>query len=145
MGSGSEAKQRTEDREIQLPLITHSDKYFFFIKGDKYLFFIKVGAASVVLKLNYLQSRIDTVKKGHICHTKQYQTFYREIKCDFLNIRGVPKRLSIFDPFYSFFHQVATLMESFIVDKLQSRRNFLFRSFMERPCYTLKINPKDFF
>ena len=32
-------------------IVTHSNGY---IKGDKYFFFIKVGAAYVLLKLNYL-------------------------------------------------------------------------------------------
>ena len=36
---------------------THSNGY---IKGDKYFFFIKVGTANVLLKLNYLQSRVQT-------------------------------------------------------------------------------------
>ena len=38
-------------------IVTHSNGY---IKGDKYFFFIKVGAANVLLKLNYLQSRVET-------------------------------------------------------------------------------------
>ena len=36
--------------------VTHSNGY---IKGDKYFFLIKVGAANVLLKLNYLQSRVE--------------------------------------------------------------------------------------
>ena len=38
-------------------IVTHSNAY---IKGDKYFFFIKVGGANVLLKLNYLQSRVET-------------------------------------------------------------------------------------
>ena len=37
--------------KVNFHLRTDSDGY---IKGDKYLFFIKVGAANVLLKLNYL-------------------------------------------------------------------------------------------
>ena len=40
-----------------LNIVTHSNGY---IKGDKYFFFIKAGAANVLLKLNYLQSRVET-------------------------------------------------------------------------------------
>ena len=32
---------------------------------------------------------ISEIQKDHIYHTKQYQAFYRKIKCDFLNFRGV--------------------------------------------------------
>ena len=39
-------------------VLTHSNSY---IKGDKYFFFfIKVGKESVLLKLHYLQSRVET-------------------------------------------------------------------------------------
>ena len=39
-------------------IVTHSNGY---IKGDKiFLFFIIVGEANVLLKLNYLQSRVET-------------------------------------------------------------------------------------
>ena len=38
-------------------IVTHSNGY---IKGDKYFFFIKVGSANVLLKLDYLQSRVET-------------------------------------------------------------------------------------
>ena len=31
----------------------------------------------------------DIIQKDHIYHTKQYQTFYRKIKCDLSNFRGV--------------------------------------------------------
>ena len=50
---------------------------------------MEVDATNVILKLNYLQSRVDTKQEDHIYHTKQYQTFYRMIKCDLLNFRGV--------------------------------------------------------
>ena len=78
-------------------------------------FLIKVGTANVLLKLNYLQSRVETqyififtftllhlcyplyilyyiyllYYTNHIYHTKQNQTFYRNIKYDLLNFRGV--------------------------------------------------------
>ena len=29
------------------------------------------------------------MQKDHIYHTKQYQTFYRKIKCDLFNFRGL--------------------------------------------------------
>ena len=32
---------------------------------------------------------IHTIQKDQIYQTKQYQTFYRKIKCDLLNFRGV--------------------------------------------------------
>ena len=55
----------------------------------------------------YLQCRVivDTIQKSHIYHTKQYQTFYRKIKCDLLRIgtKWLPLRFSIFDGFDSFF------------------------------------------
>ena len=78
------------------------------IKGNKYLFFIKVGEANMLLKLNYLQNRVDTT---HIYHTKQYQTFYRKIKCDLLSVRGVQNHQdfqNFIDSFY-FFHEVVRL------------------------------------
>ena len=56
----------------------------------------------------------DTIQKDHIYHTKQYQTFYRKIKCDLLNFRGVTNGykftsgFSVSDGFYSFFfHKMA--------------------------------------
>ena len=54
------------------------------------------------------------MQEDHIYHTKQYQTFYRKIKCDLLNFRGVKTGYHqvfqyLIDPFY-FFHEVATLM-----------------------------------
>ena len=80
------------DYEILLRTHSHGyvkgDKYFFFIKGDKYLFFIKVGVTNVLLKLNYLQSRVDTIEKYHVFQTKQYQTFHRKIKCDSQILEG---------------------------------------------------------
>ena len=54
-------------------------------------YFIKVGAANGLLKLNYLQSIVETIQKDHIYHMKQYQTFYRKIRYDLLNFRGVKK------------------------------------------------------
>ena len=37
-----------------------------YTKGDKYFFFIKVSVANVLLKLNYLLSRVDSIQKDHI-------------------------------------------------------------------------------
>ena len=53
---------------------------------------MKIGAANVLLKLNYLQSRVYRIQKNHIYHTKQYQTFYRKIKCGLLHFRVVQNR-----------------------------------------------------
>ena len=76
-------------------------------------FFIKVGAVNVLLKLNYLQSR-DTIQKDHIYHTMEYQTFYRKIKCDLLDFRGVKngyrQDFHYFMVSIHFFHKMATLM-----------------------------------
>ena len=38
-------------------IVTRSNGY---IKGDKYFFFITLGPGNVLLKLNYLQSRVET-------------------------------------------------------------------------------------
>ena len=38
-------------------IVTHSNSH---IKGDKYFFFIRVSAGNVLLKLNYLKSRVET-------------------------------------------------------------------------------------
>ena len=67
--------------------VTRSNGY---ITGDKYFFFYKsrCGKCSPETKLLTKLSR-DTVQKDHIYHTKQYQTFYRKIKCDLLNFKGV--------------------------------------------------------
>ena len=53
-------------------IVTHSNAY---IKGGKYFFFIKVGGENVLLKLNYLQSRVETqyrkiifITPSHIKH-----------------------------------------------------------------------------
>ena len=78
--------------------------------------------------------RVDRIQKNHIYHTKKYQTFYRKIKCDLLNFRGVQngyhqdfQYLLVSIPF---FHEAATLMLSFMPDKLQSRKkNFFFEFF----------------
>ena len=68
-------------------IVTHSNGY---IKGDKYFCFYKsrCGKCSPETKLFPKESR-DTLQKDHIYHTKQYQTFYRKIKCDLLNFLGV--------------------------------------------------------
>ena len=77
---------------------------------------MKVGAANVLLKLNYLQSRVDTIQKD-------YQTFYRKIKCNLLNFRGVQngyhqdfQYLMVSIPCL---HEAATQMESYLPDKFQ--------------------------
>ena len=60
-------------------IVTHSNGY---IKGDKYFFFYKrsCGKCSPETKLfNNVEQRHNT--KSNIS-TKQYQTFYRKIKCD---------------------------------------------------------------
>ena len=96
---------------------------------------MKVGAANVLLKLNYLQSRVDTIQKD-------YQTFYRKIKCNLLNFRGVQngyhqdfQYLMVSIPF---FHEAATLMQSYMPDKLQSRKKIFLIFLMERHYYALK-------
>ena len=80
------------------------------MKYFKYFFFIK--AANAFLKLNYLQSRVHTIQKDHIYHTKQYQTFYRKIKCDLLNFRGVQNGYHQYFQYYivsiHIFHEVAS-------------------------------------
>ena len=77
-------------------------------------FFIKVDAANVLLKLNYLQSRVETIQKDHIYHNKQYQTFYKKIKCDLLNFRrvknGYHQDFQYLMVSIHFFHEVATLI-----------------------------------
>ena len=55
---------------------------------------------------------LDKIQKNHIYRTKQYQIFYRKIKCDLLNFRGVK--------------EVAKLIKSFMHDKLQSRKKNCF-------------------
>ena len=42
----------------------------------------KVTNISFFIKEGLVESR-DIIKKDHIYHTKQYQTFYRKVKCDF--------------------------------------------------------------
>ena len=76
-------------------------------------YFIKVGADNNLPKLNYLQSRVDTLQKDRIYHIKQCQTFYRKIKCDLLDFRGVKK--GYHQGFHlgvsiHFIHKTATLM-----------------------------------
>ena len=41
--------------------------------------------------VNLFINRVDKIQKDHIYHSKQYQTFYRKIKYDSLNLRGVQK------------------------------------------------------
>ena len=77
--------------------------------------FIKVGAANVLLKLNYLQSRVETqYRKIIFIILKQYQTFYRKIKRDLLNFRGGKNEyhqdFQYLMVSIHFFHKMATLM-----------------------------------
>ena len=69
-------------------IVTHSNAY---IKGDKYFFFYKSRCVKCSPETNKLfrKYRRDTKRKDDIYHTKQYQIFYRKIKCDLLNFRGV--------------------------------------------------------
>ena len=47
-------------------IVTHSNGY---IKVDNIYFFIKVGVANVLLKLNYLQSRVEAqYRKSYLSH-----------------------------------------------------------------------------
>ena len=59
------------------------------IKEEKYLFFYKskCGKYSPETKL-YTKYSKDTIQEDHLYHTKQYQTFYKKIKCDLLYFRG---------------------------------------------------------
>ena len=68
-------------------IVAHSNCYR---KGDKYFFFYKswCGKCSPETKL-FAKYRRDTMLKDHIYYIKQYQTFYRKIKCDLLNFRGL--------------------------------------------------------
>ena len=122
-------------------IVTHSNGY---IKGDKYFFFYKsrCGKCSPGTKLFTKKGR-DAIQKDQIYHTKQYQIFYRKIKWDFLNLRGVEdgyhQDFQYLMVSIHFFHKMATLMKSFMPNKLQSRKNIYFFIFlMERPYYTLK-------
>ena len=73
---------------------------------------MKVGAANVLLKLNYLQSRVDTLQKD-------YQVFYRKIKCDLLNFRGVQngyhQDFQYLMVSIHLFHETAALMQSYMI------------------------------
>ena len=78
-------------------------------------FFIKEGAANVLLKLNYLQSRAKTQYRKIIFITpSNIKHFTKKIKSDLLNFRGV-KNGSHLDFQYlmvsiHFFHKMETLM-----------------------------------
>ena len=93
-------------------IVTHYNGY---IKGDKYFFSYKrrCRKCSLETKLFTKQSR-DTLQKDHIYHTKQYQTFYRKIKCDLLNFRvvknGYHQDFQYLVVYIHFFHKMATLM-----------------------------------
>ena len=52
-------------------IVTYSNGY---IKGDKFFYKSRCGKCSPETKLFTKQSR-DTMRKDHIYHTKQYQTF----------------------------------------------------------------------
>ena len=67
-------------------IATHSNGY---TKGDKYFFFYKsrCGKCSPEAEI-FAKSSRDTIQKDHIYHTKQYQTFYKKMKCDFKILEG---------------------------------------------------------
>ena len=78
-------------------------------------FFINVDAANVLLKLNYLQSKVGIQYREIIfINTKQYQTFHRKIKCDLLNFGGVKNGYNQDFQYLMVsihvFHKMATLM-----------------------------------
>ena len=89
-------------------IITHSngDKYFCFYKS-------RCDKCSPETKLFTKQSG-DTIQKDHIYHTKQYQIFYRKIKWDLLNFKGVKsgyhQNFQYLMVSIGFFHKMATLM-----------------------------------
>ena len=68
-------------------IVTHSNGYR---KSDRYFFFHKSSCSksSPENKL-FTKKSTDTIQKHHTYHTKQYQTFYRKVKCDLVNFRGV--------------------------------------------------------
>ena len=82
------------------------------------------------------------MQKDHIYHTKQYQTFYRKIKCDLFNFRGVKSGYHrdlqyLLVSIRSF--EMETLMQSFMTNKLQSQKKKKNPFFlMERLYYTFK-------
>ena len=55
-----------------------------------------------------------TQNKDYIYHTKQYQTFYRKIKCDLFSFRGVQNRyyqdFQYLIVFINFFYELAAVM-----------------------------------
>ena len=75
-------------------------------------FFIKVGAANILLKLNYLQSRAETQYRKIIFVTLSNIKHF--IKCDLLNFRGVKNEYHLDFQYLMvsihFFHNMATLM-----------------------------------
>ena len=93
-------------------IVTHSNS---FIKGDKYFFLKKSRCCkcSPETKLFAKQSR-DTIQKDHIFHTKQYQTFYRKIKSDLLDSRGIKygyhQNFQYLMVSIHFFHKMGKLM-----------------------------------
>ena len=88
-------------------IVTHSNGY---IKGDKiFLFFIIVGEANVLLKLNYLQSRVET-QYGKIIFIKPSNIKHFIERSSVRSKKWVPSGFSVLDGFYSFFHKMATLM-----------------------------------
>ena len=117
-------------------IATHSNGY---IKGDKYFFYkSRCAKCSPETKLFTKYSR-DTMQKDHIYHTKQYQTFYRMIKCDLYNFKGVKmaniRIVSIWWFLFIFFikwqHWCKVLC---LINCNHQKKNFDF--LMERPYYT---------
>ena len=81
-------------------IVTHSNGY---MKGDKYCL------TYILLKLNYLQSRVETqyrkiifIKPSNIKHFIERSSVRSK--------KWVPSGFSVLDGFYSFFHKMATLM-----------------------------------
>ena len=70
-------------------------------------FFIKVGVANVLLKLNYLQSRVETQYRKIIFITPSNTKHLIErssVTFKFYKVKKwVPSGFSVFDGFYSFF------------------------------------------
>ena len=109
------------------PLRTHSNGY---IKGGKYLFFVKVSAENFLLKLNWSCVKVDKIQKDHTYHTKQYQTFYKKIKCDLLNFREVQnlyhQNIQYLMVSIHFFHEVPRLRKVLCLRNCNHKKIFFF-------------------
>ena len=92
--------------------------------------YIKNGCGKCSLETKLFRKWIrDTIQEDRIYHIKQHQTFYREIiECELLNFRGVKngyhQDFQHLIVYIHFFHKMATLMYSFMPDKLQTRKKF---------------------